>query len=354
MTKKVVYLFGAGATQAAIKSIDPARSLMTADIQRLIEQKYSGKRNGFDSRIWNELITPENDIEHLISVLESQHNYSYSYKLRKLYRDALVKLAKAYSKSLQVNLYTVLFDLHRYVKFDEQLLCFMTLNYEDLLEQSLRKHFGYAVDYVIKSTNKKTGSKETACILKLHGSFNWINTRPVQTRSMTAILPGDTLWIPPGVDKHRENYPFNTLWGKASEYLMECDVVRIVGCSLSRNDWGLIPILYTAQRFADRSSQLEIEIIDFLQTGKAIKDNYSYLNVKDITEIKEVTYFYKQQFSGSSDEELKKEMESEFSGKDKMNPFRAWLDAKIGYLVNEDHINIETPHKYVYKFYNKV
>ena len=66
---------------------------------------------------------------------------------------------------------------------------------------------------------------------------------------MNSISSSNTLWIPPGVDKKRENYPFNYLWGQAVENLLECDVLRVIGCSLSRNDWGMIPILYTIQRF---------------------------------------------------------------------------------------------------------
>ena len=52
--------------------------------------------------------------------------------------------------------------------------------------------------------------------------------------------------------------------------------------------------------------------------------------------------------------QYKREMENQLSDKDKMNPFQTWLDAKIGYLVNEAHVNVRTPKNYVYNFYNKV
>ena len=349
--KKVVYLFGAGATHAVIKHANPEKGLMTADIQRQIESRYSGKKKGVDSRIWNELVSVS-DIEHLISVLEAQYNYSSTDTIRKYYRDALVELSKEFSRTPpRINLYTVLSDLHENVNdFPEELSCFITLNYEDLLERSLKTHLQYDADYTIKTSS---GSKNTVGILKLHGSFNWSNNRPIQIRKMTAIPSGNTLWIPPGVEKRKENYPFNMLWGKASECLMECDLVRVIGCSLSRNDWGLVPMLYTAQRFNEQGRNIEIEIIDFVQTGRDIKNNYRYLNVKDITEIDEVISFYKRQFPDASDGELKREMENQFSNKD-MNPFQAWLDAKIDFLVNETGLSINTRKQYVHNFYYKV
>ena len=336
MTKKrIVYLFGAGATQAVIKDIDPEKSLMTEDIQELISSNYSKK--GIDSAIWNELITKGNDIEHLISVLESHYNYSTSDKIRKYYWQALVKLIKDLSKSPPENLYTVLCDLHKNVEsLQEELVCFITLNYEDLLEQSLKKHLKYDIDYAIDTpSNRSKGNK--ARILKLHGSFNWINTRPIQIKSMTAIQHKETLWIPPGVEKRKDNYPFNLLWGEALECLMECDILRIVGCSLSRNDWGLIPILYTVQRFSDKEQKVQIEIIDFVETGKNIKKNYRYLDVKQINEIQEIIAYYRRQLPKSSDEERDMEIITQFSDKDKMNPFKTWLDAKIDQIVKEDN-----------------
>ena len=137
MTKKVIYLFGAGATQAVIKDLDPEKSLMTPDIQKLIENKYSNRE--IEARIWNELTTVK-DIEHLISVLESQYNYSTSELLRQYYRMALVELANEVNISDSATLYTVLSDL--YVNrsgLEEELLCFITLNYEDILERSIKE-----------------------------------------------------------------------------------------------------------------------------------------------------------------------------------------------------------------------
>lgn len=280
MSKKVIYLFGAGATQAVIKDIDLDKGLMTSDIQKLISKKYP--KRGIEDTIWHELITVK-DIEHLISVLEAQYHYATTEKLRRYYQRALVELAIDISVSDTATLYTVLTDLHMNIPdLDEELLCFITLNYEDILENSIKRHLKCDIDYTIL-TSRPTKNENPIRVIKLHGSFNWKNSRPVQIRSMKSLADrGNALWIPPGVEKRKDNYPFNSLWGKAKDFLLECDILRIVGCSLSRNDWGLIPILYTVQKFNDKTN-IEIEIIDYLQTGQRIKENYSYLNVKNIT-----------------------------------------------------------------------
>lgn len=348
MTKKVIYLFGAGATQAVIKDIDPEKSLMTWDIQNFIENNYS--RYGIEDRIWNELITAGRDIEHLISVLESQYNYSTVEKLRGYYSKALVELAKEVAISNPITLYTVLSDLHLNIQdFNEELICFITLNYEDILERSIKKHLKCQIDYGIETATPITNGKKIS-VIKLHGSFNWTNSHPIQVKSMVTLInkKGKILWIPPGVEKRKDNYPFNLLWGRAKELLMNCDVLRIVGCSLSHNDWGLIPILYTVQKFTDKA--IDIEIIDYVPTGEKIRDNYNYLNVKIITELDELRSSYLRKFPDAADEGITKEMERKFRDQ-KSNPFKEWLDAKIEDLF-ENNIKISQT-SFAYKFYHK-
>ena len=350
MAKKVVYLFGAGSTQAVLKAISPEKGLLTPDIQEVIKQ-YSPR--GLDKRIWNELITI-GDIEHLISVLESQHNYSASEHVKKYYQKAIMELSRNFSTNPpKNNLYSVLIDLHLNVDgLEEELVSFMTLNYEDILERTIKVHFKREIDYIITTVKHKSNGKEPIRVFKLHGSFNWFNSRPIQIRKMTSIASGNTLWIPPGVEKRKENYPFNLLWGKAFEELMKCDVLRIVGCSLSRNDWGLIPILYTVQTFNETDNKIEIEIVDYPETALTIENTYKYLKVKNITQFPEFLPFYKKQFNGIDDSEIIKEVENKFKEKEKTNPLLEWLDAKIDYLVNIP-VDITTAQNLVHSFYYK-
>lgn len=355
MPKKIVYLFGAGATQAVLKEINIEYSLMTEDIKAFMLS--SGKLK-LQTEIETQLqINP--DVEHLISVLESQYNHSVSEKLRNSYRDAIVSLSKCVSRSLPATLYTVLCDLHlnTRLKEEEELTCFITLNYEDILERSIEKHLKHKVNYVLETNNETSGEVTIVDVLKLHGSFSWTNNRPIRVQRMSSIKSGGNLWIPPGVDKKKENYPFNLLWGKATDFLFECDVLRVVGCSLSRNDWSLIPIVYTAQKFLNHKS-LDIEIIDYSDTAKKITNNYNYLSLKSIVELDEMTSHYKRLFPKSRKNERTKEMESNFvfSPNSPFNPFSTWLLAKIGQLIETKGINSidKKVSKFVYNFYHKL
>jgi hypothetical protein len=349
--KKIVYLFGAGATHAVVKALNPDLGLLTVNVQEQIETNYS--KRGIDSTIWNELVTQGNDVEHLISVLESQHNYAASEKLRKYYRNAIVTLSeKIPTNPLPANLYSILIDLYEVNGLDEELLSCITLNYEDILERSIKVHFGYDVDYVVKTGNKEA-HRTPIKVYKLHGSFNWLNSRPITIKKMTTIESKDTLWIPPGVEKRKENYPFNLLWGKVIEDLLNCDILRIVGCSLSRNDWGLIPVLYTVQRFNQNGKNVEIEIIDYPETAKTIKHTYKYLQTKGLIDLPDILSFYKKQFPETSPEpEIVNEIENKFLDKDKINPFQEWLDAKADFLISQG-IDIQTKRNFLYNLYYK-
>lgn len=352
--KRIVYLFGAGATQAVLKSISPSLSLLTRDIQERISNNYS--KPPVNNRIWSELITVT-DIEHLISVLESQHNYYASEKIRKCYRDAIIDTISGSPelKPLPMNnLYSVLIDLHENVTdLDEELLCFITLNYEDILERAIKSLFRLKVDYLLHP-DKLDRISDAIKVIKLHGSFNWQNTRPITVKSMASTSSPNALWIPPGVEKRKDNYPFNLLWGKATENLMQCDILRVVGCSLSRNDWGLIPILYTVQNFSQTGRRIEIEIIDYPSTATSIINNYGYMQFKPIADLPELLNFYKKQFPAATTSELTDEITARFADKDKSNPFYEWLDAKIDYMADDCGMDIRTPNNIVYDFYNKL
>ena len=337
--------------------MNPANGLMTSNIRDVIRTKYSSKP--FSSKVWNEIMDDNYDLEHIISVLEYQYNYSASNTLRDYYRNAIVELSQKIfhnrgtpgkrTFNLPYNLYTVLIDMHLNLKasLDEELLCIISLNYENILEKTIKKHLKFDIDYGIDTTPKTNVNKIP--IFKLHGSFNWKNVRPIEvSNNMTTLNPINTLWIPPGVEKRKENYPFNLLWGKALEMIMSCDVVRVIGCSLSRNDWGLIPMLYTIQRFNTQGKKITIEIIDFPGTAEKIKNSYQYLNVISITEIKEVYSFYERKFPGAPKDKILEEIKHLIVSP--ANPLQLWLDAKIEDLI-ENSRKIKTKLAIVENFY---
>lgn len=337
MVQKVAYLLGSGATHGAIKSIDSTKSLLTEDIQRWISKELEKDRADpvFDDVIWNEITKDKRDVEHIITVLDTQYKYATANSARELYRNAIVEIAE--QVPFEHNLYSVLLDLHlnsKLLEF-ESLLCLMSLNYDDLLERSIEGHLNRNVDYglVTKPADPFDNTKESVAVLKLHGSFSWQNIRPIQIAKMNSLAPHETLWVPPGVDKKRENYPFNLLWGKAVEYISECDILRIIGCSLSRNDWGLIPILYTAQRLSNTKG-LKIEIVDYTENADSIENNYKYLDVTKMVDLDEIRLYEKTNLS--PDMGITSASYFTIAAAKKINCFEKWLDAKIEYLFTDD------------------
>ncbi|MFA6979349.1 MAG: SIR2 family protein [Ignavibacteriaceae bacterium] len=363
MKKKIVYLFGSGASHAVINSIDSNKQLLTSDIRQKIAEKGKDiKLTGMPANIWNELMDPSVDIEHLISILDTNYHYKSTQKIREYYHDAIISLSRDVLENIEKpisnrnekpvfdpNLYSILIDSHSIKDIREKVICLLTLNYEDILEKALKAHLNIDADYLIEKSTKN--SKKRIPVLKLHGSFNWKNTRPIKVKKAHEMTSGEALWIPPGIDKKKETYPFNVLWGKAFEYLMECNTLRVVGCSLSRNDWGLIPMIYTAMRLSEKINFFEIEIIDFIDVGEKVKKDYPYLRIKSIAEIEEFKKYLVELFSFDYKNPIPnyvKEYISSNASK-KINIFEWWLKAKRLELLDAD-INIATRKNYFNNF----
>jgi hypothetical protein len=347
MSKKILYLLGSGASEAVLRHLGSPDGLLPRNVQEKIGT-YSNKN--FDPVVWDELTSPVGDVEHLVSVLDSQLNYATAERVRRLYQRAILELSRPFSSPPRNNLYAVLLDYH--LGLDEKLTGetlsgFLTLNYEDLLESTILLHFQqYDVDYGV-STDAANQQLENVRVYKLHGSFNWVNSRPIRVQPMQQVGIGNALWIPPGVEKRKDNYPFNLLWGRVLEELMACDVLRIVGCSLSRNDWGLIPILYTIQRFARRTNPMYLQIVDFPSVADTIKANYPYLreNIESLVDLKEILKYFKREFPRIRKPGLRRELE-----RTSFSPFRQWLEAKIDNILAANG-SIDTDRQILRKFH---
>lgn len=155
------------------------------------------------------------------------------------------------------------------------------------------------------------------------------------------------------VEKRRERYPFSIIWGRAREAL-DCDVLRIIGCSLSRNDWHLVSLLYTTQKLNVHRKEYDIELIDYFDKGKEISENYSYLRFHLISEIKEVRKYVIKSFDldSTSEEKLSKEIERLLTNKQN-NILDIWLRAKGEGLINRG-IPMTTKNNYFQNFINEV
>jgi hypothetical protein len=132
----------------------------------------------------------------------------------------------------------------------------------------------------------------------------------------------EILWVPPGVQKGFTCYPFNIIWGRAAE-LLDCDVLRVIGSSLSQNDWEILSLLFRTQ-LMHKSGGYDIELIIHEKPTNQIMDNYSFLS-------KTVSFPGIRECSDASD----------LWGKPDFNPFKFWLQCRGRELI-KNGINIDS------------
>jgi len=315
--KKIAYLIGAGATHAEILNLEnnpsenfiQRNSLLISNVSRRVMDK-AQKIRGFRDKI--ESVTYAGgalNIELLISLFTSNQIPGFKVStLKKLVRlDIIERLSRR--RKGRFYLHKALLELHSKVNDREHLLGIMSLNYDDILDEAYNT-FGIKPDYCHNSSF----DKERLPLLKLHGSFNWKGKKINGKKSKIPI-------IPMGLNKNYLTPPYNFIWSRTFEVLVECDILRVVGCSLSQNDIGLVDLLFKAH--LHRSSDLKIEIIDFEETGDAIKNNYGFfpgiIKPKDI----EGTLI--------ADERISRAIGAG-------NPFKIWLKAKAERMLAADDI----------------
>ena len=343
MAVKVAYLFGAGASQGELNQNGYLKSILMRDIVFDISRRI---RDGEIEELYsiaNELAEEGADVEHLITLHEASgttKDNRIANKLRELFRDAIQEKMNDLDESFFPTLLASLIDMHDVVGLGEDLVVILTTNYEDLIERAMQI-VKDGINYSIKINNKGSLysiNEGLIPLLKLHGSFNWKNEYPI------AILDNiereeDVLWIPPGVVKRREEYPFSVIWGRAKE-LIECDILRIVGCSLSRNDWDLIALLYNTQKLRGDREPYWIELIDYPDRCEKIKKEYRYLQIRPILGIPEFRdYLIKQYLALSTTPRAVTEEDIERMGsyiaEEKQNIFCLWLQAKGDKLLSD-------------------
>ena len=146
-------------------------------------------------------------------------------QLKRLVQDDIETILTPY-KLGRFYLHRALFELHRRraTKEAEEVVGFISLNYDDVLDRAYREHLG-APNYSFALDNNSN-----VPLLKLHGSFNWVNARIRGRRRRTIDI------IPLGSAKTYLHAPYVFIWTRALEVLISCDTLRIIGCSLSPND----------------------------------------------------------------------------------------------------------------------
>lgn len=255
---------------------------LATKLRELVEKEYPGEillRN-----LVNDVINEETDFEHIITFLDestSSLHRGFANILRETFESVLRERLSAIEKEqsrIPDDLYFALLDMHSLPNLDEELAGMLTLNYDGYLESAVKRSTSRALDVGI-ALDRNIDTAGCTIVLKLHGSFDWSETWPV---SKTAT--GRTLWIPPGIQKAKERYPFNLIWGLARE-LLDCDVLRVVGCRLSSNDWDLISLLFSTQHTNASGKPYRVELIDSPKRALELQSAHPYLGVQSILEL---------------------------------------------------------------------
>jgi hypothetical protein len=339
--ERVVYLLGAGATQGCISHMgSPTNVMMSglaqpifADLRRKARDLYphhSGIR-----RLVNEVISqPGLDIEHLITFLDdssTQEYRAFSADLRATFssilRDQLERIERDLGKSHSL-LYAALIDMHAVTGGNESLNGFLTLNYDNFLEHAIESLLARQVDYGVAVSNASAPAARDARpvrVLKLHGSFGWSQEWPMKADRVGSA----GVWIPPGLRKPKTDYPFNAIWGLARE-LLDCEVLRIVGCNLGSNDWDLVSLLFSTRHTHATAPPYRVEVISDYETADRIRSSFPYLDVLWLPDLPKIGEQIVSELVGGEPRlfaDLPESLQQQVIGNAKKikNPFEFWL-----------------------------
>ena len=291
--KRVVYLIGAGASQGCVSRANSQYGILMYDLglalkerlRNLIIAEFAGNPTLTD--LTNAVLTEETDFEHIVTFLDdspSKVHRQFADKMRIAFHQVLNERLNSIHCELgkdPVDLYAALLDMYQIKDCPEKLQGILTLNYDQYIETAVQQVIGEPVDFGFKVEGSGDASSPVR-LLKLHGSFGWQDSWPT-----TAGSGDNPLWIPPGIQKAKQTYPFNVLWGLARE-MLSCDVLRIIGCRLGANDWDLVSLLFTTLHVSDCYSPYRIEIIDSPSNARRLKREFPYLEVQSILEVERV------------------------------------------------------------------
>jgi len=310
-----VYLFGAGATHAELLNRNPELivekyGLLIGNVSSRVIEKARASTRYIKNVAMVSGTAGSLNIELLISLIENSKIQGWEYKTRRLKNlvQADIENILSGSRTRGFYLHKALLELHQHplTKAAEQLTGLISLNYDDILDQAYQLYLG---DPIYCFTLEDTPSEDKVPLLKLHGSFNW-KSKKIRGRRRTIEI------IPLGTAKNYLHAPYGFIWNRALEVLIECDTLRVIGCSLSPNDSHFIDLMFKAHLEGGRA--FDIEIINHEKAGEDIKGNYGFFpGIRTFSKI-EGTLIPE----GSS-----------------ANPFKTWLKYKGLAMLGQDAIN---------------
>lgn len=346
-TRRVVYLLGAGATQAAVDLVTTGPRVLTRHIAEQVFLKIRSEDAQELYPLANRISHDNTDIEQIITLLENSNeptSRDMADSLRRLFRREIREQLGDFSSELEPNLYAALFDLYNVADFDETLAGVISLNYDQIADLAFAHVFGgihYVASTVSQHSTLSIGGSLPAFV-KLHGSFNWRNRFPISVADEGSIAEQDVLWLPPGLGKSKEQYPFDLLWGRAQD-LLQCDTLRVIGCSLSQNDMHLVGMIFRAQLLSDQEQRHTIELINYPNACDEIANRYPYLRFSGIMDQSDfVAAVAAETFpdNGPPDEmsELQRERIRSYLQDGRVNIFERWtrMKAEALFISGED------------------
>lgn len=341
---RVVYLWGAGATQAEAQRLGSPVNLMMRDsdsgglglTSRILHR--GGDEVSFASPPPNKV-----DVEKLISLLAASGNSSHRNKaevMRTNYFRELQESLAAAGVLAKPQLAIELLELHANLAFTEGfevLTGLITTNHDGLLQRASKAVFG-GINVGFEFTSKTFKDKRTAPpLIQVHGSFSWRFGLPIRIEPLgEKSSPRGTVWIPPSVSKDSKNYPFNRLLGAAYFLLAHrCDLLRIVGMSLTQNDWHILSTVFSAQRHQEAlgKTPFRIELIMPPRDCETVMRECAYF--RRMIPIGQLTDG--PAFSNYVDST------KDYSGTDMSNPLRFWLEEKTRFHRNSGHLTPPPP-----------
>jgi hypothetical protein len=310
-TNKIVYLLGAGATHAEIFNAvnlredavsNPAEyGLLISDVSKRILNKAKAKEEFNFIKYGHGASNHLDNVEYLISLLLTSHVKDSEKKvniLRELVKDDIKSVLDNWSAGFYLHDSLLELSVKNEELSKEELLGIISLNYDDVIDNAC-KHNAIEYDYGFGLEKK-----DKKYLLKLHGSFNWTE---IEFYGKSKDIP----IIPLGMNKNYLVPPYNFIWSNAFDVLAKCDMLRVIGCSLSQSEYSLIDLLFKVR--IERERGFTVEIIDVDTTSGRIEDNYGFF--LDVI--------------GLGNARMKLNIKaSEYTVPGAGNPFKAWLKAK--------------------------
>ena len=359
---RVTYLIGAGATQGSISEYGSNQNLLMNNLRDELQESFGElvnrqfKKSANLKALVNNASVGRWDFEQLITFIEeslSRSNAKFVEAARDLFANALSKrliAAETEIGSASWGMYTNLIDMHNVYDLGEDIVGFLTLNYDDFIERAAEE-LGFDIDLGLNGAGVPR-KDNSITILKLHGSLNWSDYWPVTVRKEEKGL-----WIPPGIRKRKNDYPFNLIWGKARE-ILDCDILRVIGCNVGSNDWDLVSLIFATRHFHYDGRPFAVEFISDLETVVRVQLEMPYLEARHFSEdVAMKTEIVRDVLPGGagdirdSEGKFTKDFSREFP-RNTTNAFSYWLKFK-GRLLRDSNVAISTPSGSFSKFMDR-